>query len=259
MNDDLVAFGEGLASIQLSEVDLAVALLWFLEHTLEAHDVTTSELADVMHDLSLRGRVNSTRLGTRLTAHGDVVRGKRAGSYKIKLSKKSLLEQKYESLLKRPMPKVESHVLASDDFLATRRYLETLVRQINGSYQFGFYDACVVLCRRLMETLLIEAFEQNSHSAAIKHQGNYVQLSDIIGIAKSGQFIKLSRGSAEILEEVKSAGDTAAHNRTYITKPQDVDDLKLKFRRVIAELMHLAKIEPARNSSSSTERASPAG
>jgi hypothetical protein len=245
MSDDLVAFGKGLASLDLSEVDLGVALLWFLEHT-ETPETTAAGLAGIMHDLSLRGRVNTSRLAKHLSSHTDLVRGKKAGSFKIKLSKKAALEQKYAALLKRPIPKVESHVLASDDFLATRRYLETLVFQINGSYQFGFYDGCMVLCRRLMETLLIEAFEQNGKSTAIKRQNNYLQLSDIVGIAKSGQFIKLARGSADILEEIKSAGDTAAHNRTYITKRQDVEDLKLKFRRIISELMHLAKIEPSK-------------
>lgn len=246
MSNDLVVFGEGLASLDLNEADLAVALLWFLDQSSGATDVTATQLANVMHDLSLRGTVNASRLNKRLVDHADVVRGKKSGSFRIKLSRRSALDQKYQALLKRPTPKVESHVLASDDFLATRRYLETLVFQINGSYQFGFFDACMVLCRRLMETLLIEAFEQNGHSAAIKQQSNHLQLSEIIGIARSGQYIKLGRGSADILEEVKSAGDTAAHNRTYITKPQDVDDLKLKLRRAISELMHLAKVEPSK-------------
>lgn len=178
MSNDLVAFGEGLADHDLSESELAVALLWFLEHTTEASETTAARLAEIMHDLSLRGQVNTSRLAKRLGSHADVVRGKKAGTFKIKLSKKPALEQRYAALLKRPMPKVESHVLASDDFLATRRYLETLVFQVNGSYQFGFYDACMVLCRRLIETLLIEAFEQSGKSAAIKQQNSYIQLGD---------------------------------------------------------------------------------
>jgi hypothetical protein len=241
MDNDLIAFGQGLAGLDLSETDLSVALLWFLEEKAEATEFTAARLGSLIHDLSLRGQVNTSRLTKRLAAHSDVVRGKHSGSFKIKLSRRPALEQKYAPLLRRPAPKVESHVLASDDFLATRRYLETLVFEINGSYQFGFYDGCIVLCRRLMETLLIEAFEHAGKSSYIKQHNHYLQLSEIIAIARGGQHIKLARGSADILEEIKLAGD-----RTYITKQQDVDDLKLKLRRVISELMHLARIEPSK-------------
>jgi hypothetical protein len=146
MNNELAIFGEGLAGLALSETELAVALLWFLEHDAEAPEVAAPQLATIIHDLSLRGKVNTSRLATNLASDPDVVRGKKSGTFKIKLSRKRDLEERYAALLKRPMPKVDSHVLASDDFLATRRYLETLVLQINGSYQFGFYDGCAVLC-----------------------------------------------------------------------------------------------------------------
>jgi hypothetical protein len=96
-----------------------------------------------------------------------------------------------------------------------------------------------------METLLIEAFEQNGVSAAIKQDKSYIQLSDMIGVAASGQHIKLSRGAGKDLEAIKGVGDTAAHSRTYITKKADIDDVKYVFRKVVSELAHLAKIEPS--------------
>ena len=42
---------------------------------------------------------------------------------------------------------------------------------------------------------------------------------------------------------VKELGDTAAHDRTYLTKPLDIDDNKLAFRRLIQELLGLSNIQ----------------
>src|SRR3989339_1459690 len=41
----------------------------------------------------------------------------------------------------------------------TRSYLHEIVRQINGCYDATFYDACSVMIRRLVETLIIEVYE----------------------------------------------------------------------------------------------------
>jgi hypothetical protein len=246
MDSELVAFSEGLSLLELTEVESAIALLWFLEQRADQLEGSGTEIAKLMHDLSLRGQVNSSRLCEALSKHPDVVRGSKVGAFKLKLGSKAALASRYGPLLKRPLPKVESHVIPSEDFIATRRYLETLVFQNNGTYQFGFYDGCAVLCRRLVETLLIESFEQAGRGAAIKKGTTYLQLNDILAQAQSGQHIRLARGTSDTLEQIKGVGDAAAHSRTYITKQQDIDDLKLKFRRAVTELLQLAKIEPSR-------------
>ena len=37
-------------------------------------------------------------------------------------------------------------------------YIVNIVYQINGTYEYGWYDACAVMLRRLMESLIIEAY-----------------------------------------------------------------------------------------------------
>ena len=49
----------------------------------------------------------------------------------------------------------------------TRAYLETIAHQFNGSYERGWYDACAVMMRRLIETLIIEVFEGQGMSTKI--------------------------------------------------------------------------------------------
>src|SRR5450432_494030 len=44
----------------------------------------------------------------------------------------------------------------------TRGYIERVANQINGTYENGWYDGCAVMIRRLIETLIIEAFERHN-------------------------------------------------------------------------------------------------
>jgi hypothetical protein len=247
MDSELVAFGEGLPPLELTEVECAIALLWFLEQKAGQPEASAAELGKLIHDLSLRSQVNTWRLSKALGKHPDIVKGNKVGNFKLKLGSKAALATRYEPLMKRPIPKVESHVIPSEDFIATRRYLETLVFQINGTYQFGFYDGCAVLCRRLVETLLIESFEKTGIASIIKQNNSYLQLSDIVALATSGQHIRLARGSGDALTEIKEMGDAAAHSRTYITKQKDIDHIRMKLRRIVSELQHLAKIEPSKS------------
>lgn len=242
MADDLAAFCEKLAALERTEINLAVGLLWYFDHAGEP-EVSTTKLATTIHDLSIRNKVNSSRLATKLKAHRDVVNGSKQGTFRLKLSQKPALAEKYLPLLKRPKPKIDDHVIPSEEFESTRPYLEKIVEQINGCYQFAFYDGCMVMCRRLTESLLISTFEEAGEASAIKRDGNYVMLGELISTARSGKHIRLPKGIGNILEEIKGAGDAAAHSRAYITKQKDVDDLKLRLRRAVAELMHLANVE----------------
>lgn len=244
MNNELRAFGKGIASLSLGETDTAIALLWFLGRDADETEASASELASLMNSLSLRGKINVHRLATRLAANKDTVRGSGAKSFRIKLSSRPSLDQKYSEFSSSPKPTIDSHIIPAEDFIATRRYLEAIVLQINGSYQFGQYDACAVLCRRLMETLLISAFQRVNKTAAISQDGEFLPLSEIIGAANSKNHIKLTRSSGKIMEQVKKVGDAAAHHPNYITKQKDIDDIKIDFRRLTSELMTLSGIEP---------------
>ncbi len=50
----------------------------------------------------------------------------------------------------------------------TRGYIERVAHQVNGCYDEGWYDACAVMVRRLLETLIIEAFEYHKIADKIK-------------------------------------------------------------------------------------------
>ena len=60
-----------------------------------------------------------------------------------------------------------------------RGYLMTIGRQMNGCYESAWYDACAVMMRRLLETVIIEAFEAKKIDGRIKNaQGEFLQVID---------------------------------------------------------------------------------
>ena len=246
-SSDFGHFCQQLAEANLSEVDKAVALLWFADHFSPGVERTVRELAEEMHAARLAGRVNISRLRDRLASSRETVKGKARETFRIPLARKSKLDERYVALLKRRVVRVSDAVLPAETVTGTRKYLEELARQINGCYDSGFYDACAVLCRRVVESLLIEAFDNAGRRGAIEDErGNLVGLEDIIGQAKSGKYIKLSRGSGSILDKVKEVGDTAAHHRYHITTEQDIAEFRSGFRKVVSELLALAAITPKR-------------
>ncbi|WP_143271222.1 MULTISPECIES: hypothetical protein [Bradyrhizobium] len=230
----------------MSEKGCAIALLWFYTEVENQPEQRPADLAKLMHDLSLRGAVNSSRLGSQLRDDRNIIRGKLAGTVKLRLAAIPQLSTKYAVLAGSvPKPKIDDHLLPADIVEGTRQYLQSLVQQINGSYHFGFYDACAVLSRRLEECLLILAFEAAGAREAIQDaKGDYVTLEKIIAQVSATRHVKLARGAAATLMKIKELGDTAAHHPTYVTRQRDIDEQRVPFAKVISELVHLAKLKP---------------
>ena len=55
-------------------------------------------------------------------------------------------------------------------WIGTRGYIEAVCKQLNGCFHAGFYDAAAVMLRRLLETLIIETYEQLKREAEIKDE-----------------------------------------------------------------------------------------
>src|SRR5258708_29459991 len=88
MKTSLASFAEGISKLGLTEVGYAVALLWYFDQEQGRPELRPAYLAELMHDLSLRRRVNITRLGRQLLANRDVVRGQEHRTVRAPLSSK---------------------------------------------------------------------------------------------------------------------------------------------------------------------------
>src|SRR5207247_9934689 len=114
-------------------------------------------LAKDLHDEGFP-KPNVTRLAADLQRSHSTVSGKRTGTFQIDVRRLSSLEKTYGPLLGGKPVAVTGAVLDPNTVAGTRVYLEKLVHQINGTYEYGFFDGCAVLCRRLVESLVIEIY-----------------------------------------------------------------------------------------------------
>lgn len=141
------------------------------------------------------------------------------------------LESKSEAIVYKPLVK------------NTRGYIEKISNQINGCYEMGWFDACAVMIRRLVETLIIEVFESKSIEHKIKRNDDYMFLRDMIGVTLAESSLNLSRNAKTALPKLKDVGDKSAHSRRFIAIRHDIDNVKPDLRIIIQELLIISKIK----------------
>ncbi len=246
MKRTLCSFAEGISKLDLTEVGCAIALLWYFDLREGIPELRPAFLAELMHDLSLRERVDVTGLGRQLLANRSVIRGGKMGTVRLRLSSKSRLSSHYSEISGTVVtPGIDGHIVPSGLFENTPPYLEAMVVQINKTYQGGSYDACAVMCRRLLKCLLLLAFERAAKGEVIKDAGGeYRAFAHIIGLASSNRHIKLPRGAGVVMGKIDHVGELAAHDPTYTTRQTDIDEQRPGFQRVISQLVRLAEIGP---------------
>ncbi|MGV8934472.1 MAG: hypothetical protein ACOH1I_07600 [Gallionellaceae bacterium] len=129
-------------------------------------------------------------------------------------------------------------------FRDTRGYIEKVANQANGCYEKGWYDACAVMIRRLIETLIIEVYEKHLIAHKIQnYQGDFFYLRDLISNCLSESNWNLSRNCKQALPKLKDIGDKSAHSRRYVAQRGDLDPLLLDIRLVVQELLYLAGLK----------------
>jgi len=126
---------------------------------------------------------------------------------------------------------------------AERGYLMTTGRQMNGCFHAGWFDACAVMMRRLLEISIIEAFEKKGLAAKITcADGNYAQLSDLITAALAETSWRLSRNTKKYLPLLRDVGHQSAHGRYYHARREDIERIQPGCRIVIEEFLHHASL-----------------
>jgi hypothetical protein len=227
------------AEIGLSEVDLVVRAAWFLRKESDSQSIPVEEATKFLSVWSVRPNINLSRLKKKLKKAPNVS-FRADGMIHIPLNSMRELDALYSGFLKASEPHIEDTILELIGFENGRPYVKALVRQINGSHQFGFYDCCAVLMRRLAEVLIIDAYTKKGEDIKIRGaDGNLQMMNGLINALKSGQTFRLSRNAPNYLETLKTLGDTAAHSRNYITKKKDIDDFSQKYRMLVEELNNL--------------------
>ena len=125
-------------------------------------------------------------------------------------------------------------------------YIVNIVYQINGTYEYGWYDACAVMLRRLMESLIIEAYIDKGIVDKILEDGNYVSLARLIDRACKEPQLRLSATTKRTLPRLKKLGDLSAHKTEYNTRRRYIDnlldDFYLDMQVVLEELVYKSNV-----------------
>ncbi|MFD3162832.1 hypothetical protein [Herpetosiphon sp. NSE202] len=138
-------------------------------------------------------------------------------------------------------PSKSQHVITHSIVRKSRGYIESIVHQINGTYEHGWFDACAVMIRKLLETLIIEVFEAHGISSTLKNpQGHFLYLSELIPKTLAETTFNISRNAQTALPKLKNVGDRSAHNRRYVAQRKDIDNIRDDLRDIVQEFLYLA-------------------
>ena len=240
-------FGEFCSSLGkldgLENVDKALAILWWHARENRDFEISAGSLTRELQKYGL-GNPNSTQLGKNLARTRCVLKG--TGGFRLKADAKSAVYKRIEEIFEDELPEVnqKNGFLPEDIWNNTRGYIEKVCIQMNGSFQFGFYDCTAVMARRLVETLIIESYEHLKREQEIKNgDGDYFMLSKLIDQA---QGLSISRDTKRELKRIKSLGDTSAHNRRVNAVKADLEKIQNGLRLIVDELVNLASLKRAK-------------
>lgn len=248
MHLTLDAFCEVVKRLNKTQAEKALVLLWFYDRKQLDISMTAGALARIINDHHI-GNPNSTLLAeairkTRLASESK-------SGFLLKPGSRKLIHDWLPSDLDGIQPAMDhsSGYLPEAVWVNTRGYIESVSRQINGCFKAAYYDAAAVMLRRLLETLIIEAYEHLKREAEIKNGGGeYFMLKDLVIRAcgeSSHAGLNLGRGSKAGLKEAREIGNQSAHNRRYTAVAADLTKLQLGVRLVVQELIHIANLKKA--------------
>jgi len=214
-------------------------LLWW-----EGRDDPTKGLnaIAICEELELAGQAkqNVSRLANSLKEFkGTVKAGK--DEWRLHLRTRRELDSKYAFAMVPRAPQESNSVLPLSLFSDTRPYIERVVDQINKAYDGELWDCSSVMCRRLLETLIIETYEKQGRSIEIKgSDDHFLMLNGLISFLEKDASISLGRNAAKGLKDFKLLGDLSAHNRRFNACQNDIDRVRDGLRVAAEELLHLS-------------------
>lgn len=166
----------------------------------------------------------------------------KSGGYVLSRKKEdSIASQVSKSVVLIP----SSSLFPSQLFANTRSYLESTAREALLCYDTQLYGACLVMIRRLIETLIIEIFEFYKVQDRIRDRnGNYKYCGELIdALLSEKQLWTVGRNAAKELPGIKNLGDMSAHNRRFNATQSDIDKIKSGLRIVLEELIHICQFD----------------
>jgi hypothetical protein len=249
MHLSLDGFCEVVKKLSKTNAEKALAVLWYFDHGQLDSAKTAGQLTKVLDDHQI-GTPNQTALAE------TIRKTKLANESKSGFS----LKPGSRKIIRDWLPDLDGIQPAMDHALGylpepiwknTRGYVEEVCRELNGSFQHAYYNASAVMLRRLLETLIIEAYEHLNRETEIKDgAGNYLMLSALAErvCGESGhKGINLGRDSKKALKDARNVGNWSAHARRFLAHAGDLTSLQGGMRLLVQELIQIADLVRKKN------------
>jgi hypothetical protein len=154
----------------------------------------------------------------------------------IKFKVQSDLAAEFDRRVSQPLTHAGPEFLPND--MIEEKYFvpKKLLWEVNRCHDAACYNACAALLRRLIENLIIGAYERHGISDRIKKDGEYLEFGALIGKAAAEPLLKLGRETKKVLPDLKFYGDLGAHGRMSIVRFSDLDRLHNQTRIAVDEL-----------------------
>lgn len=244
MHLSLDGFCEVVKKLSRTNAEKALAILWYFDHEQPDISKTAGHLTKVLDDHHI-GTPNQTALAEAIRR--TKLANESRNGFSLKPGSRKVIRDWLPNLEGiQPTIDHSQGYLPEPIWKNTRGYIEAVCHELNGSFHHGYYNAAAVMLRRLLETLIIEAYEHLSRETEIKDGGgNYLMLSDLADrvCGENGhKGINLGRDSKKALKEARSIGNWSAHARRFLAHASDLTKLQAGIRLLVQELVQIAEL-----------------
>lgn len=244
MHLSLDRFCEVVEKSNRKNVKKALAVLWYFDHEQPGVAKTSGQLTKVLGDHHI-GTPNQTALAEAIRK--TKLANESKSGFSLKPGSRKVIRDWLPDLDGiQPAIDHTSGYLPGPVWNNTRGYIQEVCRELNGCFQHAYYNAAAVMLRRLLETLIIEAYEHLGRETEIKDGGgNPLMLSDLAERAcgeKGHKGLNLGRDSKKALKEVRNVGNWSAHARRFLAHAGDLTKFQAGMRLLAQELIHVADL-----------------
>lgn len=135
---------------------------------------------------------------------------------------------------KSPPLQVENIIIPNEVINKLPDKIQKIVNEIIGCYEHGYYDACSVMCRKVVDNSIYIKFNMDGKENILKDQnGRFYGLPKKIELAKQESYI--SSQHAGLLSKIKLFGDVGAHSYKINLLENDLKDNVFPIVRLVLE------------------------
>lgn len=236
---ELDSFAAHCDLIERSELEKVELLAFYLEISGEVSGFKLAHICELFEAL-LYSHPNVSRLRLKIRKSKSFIKAIAPYEFRLNAKKRNEFSQQFAAISEpAEEAKAIDGIIPLSLVSGTRGYIVSLGKQINVSYENSAFDGAAVLMRRLVEVLLIHAFEHINKISEIKDSnGDTRNLNAIIATAVQSAELNLSKPVKKCLDSFRQLGNFSAHSIHYNAKRADIKSVALDYRVSVEELLY---------------------